>query len=127
MAENTFHITVISPEKILYSGDATHVVIPGSDGSFGVLSNHAPLIAELGIGVLKIDNGTQTLQMVIDGGFAQVKANVVNVLANSGDLVTELKADKVKKHLEDAQNSNSSTKEQEIQKARVRLSVLEKK
>jgi F-type H+-transporting ATPase subunit epsilon len=124
MAENKFQISVISPEKVLYSGEAVHSVIPGSDGYFGVMANHAPLIAELGIGVLKIENGSETHRIVIDGGFAQIKGNVVNVLANSGETEKDLKKDLVNKMLEAAQNSTSKTKDQEIQKAKVRLSLL---
>ncbi len=124
MAENKFQISVISPEKVLYSGEAIHSVIPGSDGYFGVMANHAPLIAELGIGILKIENGSETHRIVIDGGFAQIKGNVVNVLANSGDAEKDLKKDLVQKMLEAAQNSTSKTKDQEIQKAKTRLSLL---
>jgi F0F1-type ATP synthase epsilon subunit len=61
---------------------------------------------------------------VIDGGFAQIKGNVVNVLANSGETEKDLKKDLVNKMLEAAQNSTSKTKDQEIQKAKVRLSLL---
>ncbi|MCB1177142.1 MAG: ATP synthase F1 subunit epsilon [Leptospiraceae bacterium] len=126
MADTKFEISVISPEKVLYTGEANHTVIPGSDGSFGVMANHAPLIAELGIGVLKIENGTETLQMVVDGGFAQIKNNVVNVLANGGDLEKDLKLDVVNKALEEANNSDSKDKDKEIQKAKVRLTLLKK-
>lgn len=124
MAENKFQISVISPEKILYSGEANHTMIPGSDGYFGVMANHAPLVAELGIGILKIDNGSETHKIVVDGGFAQIKGNVVNILANSGDTEKDLKKDTVQKMLDAAENSTSKNRGVEIQKAKARLALL---
>ena len=50
----TFHFDLVSPEKVLFSGEVSQVDVPGSEGDFGVLAGHAPYIATLKPGVLKI-------------------------------------------------------------------------
>jgi F-type H+-transporting ATPase subunit epsilon len=124
MSDTKFKISVISPEKVLYSGEATHAVIPGSNGLFGVLAGHAPLVAELAIGVLRIDNGTEEIKMIVDGGFAQVKGNNVNVLANGGDLIKDLNPVKVQHMLEIAETLTGSNKEIEMKRAKARLALI---
>ena len=50
----TFHFELASPEQLVFAGEVEHVVVPGSEGEFGVLAHHAPLIALLRPGILKI-------------------------------------------------------------------------
>lgn len=57
MSAHKLNVSVISPEKILYKGEVDSLVVPGSEGFFGILPNHAPLVATLGIGVLEIRKG----------------------------------------------------------------------
>jgi F-type H+-transporting ATPase subunit epsilon len=122
MSNKIFTVHVISPEKILYTGEADYVKIPGVQGSFGVMFNHANLVSELEIGVLEVKNGNNKTFMVIDGGFVEVKNNVVNVLANSGDNKESLNKEKLEKELNSI-DSKSSNYDQ-IKKIKVRLTML---
>ncbi len=124
MGEKNFQVSVISPEKVLYSGEATHVVLPGVDGLFGILAGHAPLVAELSIGVLRIENGIEEIRMIIDGGFAQVKEGKLNILANGGDLLQDINPAKVQKMLEQAERLSGTNRELEIKRAKARQAVL---
>jgi F-type H+-transporting ATPase subunit epsilon len=75
-------LEIISPEKQLFKGVIQSVQLPGSDGSFGVLDNHAPLIASLKKGTVKITSVTQQEQSFeINGGVVEVLNNNVIVLA----------------------------------------------
>ncbi|MCC7053797.1 MAG: ATP synthase F1 subunit epsilon [Gemmatimonadaceae bacterium] len=74
-------VSVISPERILFEGQASAVVAPGWDGELGVLPGHAPLMTVLGKGVLRLDGAAQRFQ--VDGGFMQVVDNVVRVVTES--------------------------------------------
>jgi F-type H+-transporting ATPase subunit epsilon len=74
-------VSVLSPEQTVYEGDATSVVAPAWNGQLGILRGHAPLMALLGEGVLRIENGRETLQFRVSGGFLQVVDNVVTVLS----------------------------------------------
>lgn len=74
-------VEVVSPEAILYQGEATSVVAPAYDGLVGILPRHAPMLALLGRGVLKITTGAKNRRFKVGGGFVQVRANTVRVVA----------------------------------------------
>ena len=75
-------LEIITPEQTLYSGEVTLVQLPGIDGSFEILNDHAPLIAVLSKGQIKIQNAQKQLQYFeIKGGVVEVLRNKVLVLA----------------------------------------------
>ncbi len=77
------HLEIISPDKNIYSGEVNYVQLPGVDGLFGVLKDHAPLISALGKGNVSLtDQANQELQFEINGGVVEVKSNRIIVLAD---------------------------------------------
>ena len=75
-------LEIITPDKKLYEGEAKSVTVPGSEGSLGILNNHAPMIASLKKGVVKItDTASQVHRFDIKGGVLEVLKNKVIVLA----------------------------------------------
>jgi len=72
---------VVTPEKTVLSQDATFIALPLFDGEYGIMPNHAPLIARLGAGELRI-TGTdgQLIQYYVEGGFIEVLGDVVALL-----------------------------------------------
>ena len=75
-------IEIITPDTTIYSGDASLVQFPGSDGSFEVMHNHAPIIASLKEGRIKVLGMDKTaLFFDIRGGVVEVSANHILVLA----------------------------------------------
>lgn len=78
-------VSVLSPEQTVYEGDATQVVAPAWDGLLGILRGHAPMMALLGDGVLRVENGAQVAQFQISGGFLQVVDDVVTVLSERAE------------------------------------------
>ncbi len=123
MANTTFTVQVISPEKQIFSGEVSFALIPGADGFFGVLPDHASLVSELGVGVMELTTETEKLQLVIDAGFAEIKSNIVKILTNGGDLKKNINLDKALKDLEIANASESKTKDYEIKKAKARIEI----
>ena len=87
-----FHFDLVSPEQLVFSGEVEHVVVPGSEGEFGVLAQHAPLIAMLRPGILKI-LGPDEQQFVVRGGFAEVNPQGLTVLADFAVPVDDLDRD----------------------------------
>ncbi len=75
------HVDIITPDKNLFSGEADVVTLPGTDGSFQILKNHAPLISNLakGVVVLKSKEGIQ--QFEVEGGVVEVLKNKITILA----------------------------------------------
>ena len=72
-------LEIISPEDILFSGDVESVTLPGVSGRFSILPGHAPIISVLAQGTLAYQTGGQKKELEIDGGFIEMKANVVSV------------------------------------------------
>jgi F-type H+-transporting ATPase subunit epsilon len=72
-------VSVISPEAVLFEGEADSVVAPAYDGEVGILTGHAPLMALLGDGELRLGGGTGR-RFKVSGGFMQVLDNHVRVV-----------------------------------------------
>jgi F-type H+-transporting ATPase subunit epsilon len=87
MAE--FHFDLVSPEKMVFSGNVEQVDVPGTEGDFGVLAHHAPLIAMLRPGILTIFGAGETQRIVVVGGFAEVNGEGLTVLADMAVPVDE--------------------------------------
>lgn len=75
------HVTVISPEKAIFDGDATSVTAPAFDGLVGILPGHAPFMTLLGEGALTIKEGASVHAFRVERGFLQVVDDVVRVVA----------------------------------------------
>ena len=76
------HFDLVSPEQMLLSDDVDMVTVPGSEGYFGVLAGHAPVISALRPGVIEVKGGeTPERRIFIRGGFAEVDPKKVIVLA----------------------------------------------
>ena len=78
-------LEILTPEKKLYSGEATSVTLPGVDGSFQILNRHAPIISALAKGTIKYKAGSETKTLTITGGFAECLKNKVIVLVEGAN------------------------------------------
>ncbi|MEA2879322.1 MAG: F-type H+-transporting ATPase subunit epsilon [Hyphomicrobiales bacterium] len=86
----TFHFDLVSPEKLLFSGEVDQVDVPGTEGDFGVLAGHAPTVSALRPGIMTVFVGGQAQKMVVLGGFAEVSADgKLTVLADLADSVED--------------------------------------
>ncbi len=82
---------LVSPERLLVSRAVEMVVVPGSEGDFGVLPGHAPLISEVRPGVIAIFDGGQVQERIfVAGGFAEVTAERCTVLAEQAMPVADI-------------------------------------
>lgn len=72
-------LDIISPEKLLYRGDAESVTLPGLQGSFTILENHAPIISGLSKGIIEYHHAGKEDFLEIAGGFVEAKNNVVSI------------------------------------------------
>lgn len=84
------YVKVVTPDRIVYEGEADSLILPGHDGYFGVLPNHAPMISTLSIGEFKIKNGIQEQYYAIDGGFCEIGNNKVIVITSSAQRADEI-------------------------------------
>src|ERR1039457_2871998 len=86
----TFHFDLVSPEKLLFSGDVEQVDVPGAEGDFGVLANHAPFVATLRPGILTVHGAGGEQKIVVLGGFAEVSAEGLTVLADVAEALEDI-------------------------------------
>jgi F-type H+-transporting ATPase subunit epsilon len=89
----TFHFDLVSPEKLLFSGQVEQVDVPGAEGDFGVLAGHAPLVATLRPGILTVHGSGGAQKIVVHGGFAEVSAQGLTVLADVAEAVEDVDRD----------------------------------
>ena len=91
MAEKSFKLEIVTPEGIVLQQDAVSVVVPGAEGSLGILANHAPLMAELTIGEVQIRDADGNIErLAISGGFMEVASNTVRILADTAEKPQEI-------------------------------------
>ena len=83
----TLHFELVSPEKLVFSGEVEQVDVPGAEGDFGVLAGHAPFVTTLRPGILTVHGGGGAQQIVVLGGFAEVSADGLTVLADVAEAV----------------------------------------
>ncbi len=98
MYEKPFNLDIIAPDRLVYRGQATSVTAPGVLGAFQVLFNHAPLLAQLAPGPLKVmDTAGAVSLFAVGGGFAEVRDNQVTVLADSAEKAGEIDIERAQK------------------------------
>jgi F-type H+-transporting ATPase subunit epsilon len=86
----TFHFDLVSPEKLLFSGEVDQVDVPGAEGDFGVLAGHAAIVAALRPGIMTVFVNGEAQKMIVLGGFAEVSADgKLTVLADLADSVED--------------------------------------
>jgi F-type H+-transporting ATPase subunit epsilon len=86
----SLHFELVSPEKLLFSGEVEQVDVPGAEGDFGVLANHAPMVATLRPGILTVHGADGERKIVVLGGFAEVSAQGLIVLADVAESVESI-------------------------------------
>ncbi|MCG6205685.1 F0F1 ATP synthase subunit epsilon [Rhodopseudomonas sp. HC1] len=86
----TFHFDLVSPEMVAFSGEVDQVDIPGTEGDFGVLAGHAPVVATIRPGILTVTAGGSQRKIVVLGGIAEVSEKGLTVLADVATAATEM-------------------------------------
>jgi F-type H+-transporting ATPase subunit epsilon len=102
---DTLHLQVATPERQLVDEQTARVEIPGRDGYLGILPDHAPLLSELGAGVLTYASDSQEKLLAIEGGFVEVLNNEVRVLAERAEFGREIDFEQARQQLAEAQQA----------------------
>lgn len=113
MAE-AFNFELVSPERLLVSEPVTEVVIPATDGYMTILAKHAPLMSTIKPGVVGVKraDGKQD-RYVVFGGFADVSAEGLTLLAESAVHVDDINKDDLQKRIQEAREDLADAKTQE--------------
>ena len=79
MSDQVLHLSIISPDKRIFEGEASSVTLPGSAGSFTILAHHAPIVSSLKKGTLTYVSSGNEQTVDIEGGFIEMSNEVVTV------------------------------------------------
>merc|ERR1712182_15477 len=75
----------ITPDKIVWDAVAEELILPSSSGQLGILTDHAPLLTAIDIGVMRLKSATGWISIVLMEGFAEVENNMVTILCNGAE------------------------------------------
>lgn len=99
----SFKFELVSPERLVLSADVDQVDLPGAGGDFGVLAGHSPFLSTLRPGVITVRTGGTAQKIFVRGGFADVNASGLTVLAERAIPVSELKPEQIAAEIKDAE------------------------
>lgn len=111
----TVKCVVVTPERAVLDVEADFVAVPMYDGELGVLPNRAPLIGRLGYGELRTTSKDGVKRYFVDGGFVQVRDDVVTLLTHRAIPAEQLSVEAIRTELEDAMKPGATPEEQEEQ------------
>ena len=128
----SLNVRVITPDKVVWDADAEELILPSSTGKLGILTDHAPLLTALDIGVMRLKTGTEWTSIVLMEGFAEVENNKVTVLCNGAEEANSIDAAKAQADLEKVTLlvDEATTKKEkieatiELRKAKARLQAV---
>lgn len=105
-----FKLSIVTPEKIVYEGEVSSLIVPGIEGYLGVLSHHAPLITAMKTGKIEFKDADNKLQIyAVSGGFMEVSNNQSTLLADTAEHCEEISVERAQTALEKAQEMISDT------------------
>lgn len=127
---NSFYAQVLTPDGTLFDGEVTAVSVPGVQGNFTMLHNHAPIVSTLGVGavvITKADN-SETVYAV-SGGFVEMNDNKMTLLAEKAEEASEIDKEAAQKMLEEAKellagkSGNRAKAEKDLAVAKNKLKI----
>ena len=128
----SLNVRVITPDKVVWDAMAEELVLPSSTGQIGILTDHAPLLTALDIGVMKLKSETGWTSIVLMEGFAEVEENKVTILCNGAEEGNSIDAKSAQEELDRLSLliDDATTKKEkieatiELRKAKARLQAV---
>lgn len=135
MLPQHIYLEIVSPERLLFTGDVDYVTVPGKDGYLGILPGHAPLLSQLQTGEISYRRGSETGVLFCSWGFVEVLPDSVSVLTDVAEKPEEIDVDRARHALERAEKRLRSKEpdidyeraQQALRRAALRLQIASKK
>lgn len=129
----TIAVDIMTPEKIVLQTEAESVVVPAADGELGILPHHAPLLAQLEPGEIRLRRGSAVDLFAVSGGFVEVLNNRVMVFAETAEMAHDIDVERARQAAEKAKevlrspapDLNLAQAEAALRRALARLRVAE--
>ena len=116
-----YPLRIVTPERVLFSGPVSSLQAPGSEGSFGVLARHAPMVAALKTGPLSFEEEAGRRSMAVSGGFVEVSGEGVTVLAETAEYDSEIDVTRAETARDRARERLSAQVDVDLDRARAAL------
>jgi F-type H+-transporting ATPase subunit epsilon len=116
-----FNFELVSPERVLFSGDVNSVVVPAAEGEITVLANHAPFMSAVRSGVVTVDGGKR---LFVRGGFVDVNAAGLTLLAEQAVAVEDIDREKLSLDLKAAEDELKGATGEALAAAEEKLAAL---
>ena len=114
------HFELVSPAKLLFSGDVVSVTLPGTEGDMGIFVGHAPVLSTLRPGVVVVTkDGGAVDKIFVRGGFAEVNPRGLTVLAETAIAMADLDAGAIAGQIKDAEEDVADAKDDEVRRKAV--------
>lgn len=107
---------LVSPEKLLFSGDVTSVTIPGTEGDFTVLAHHAAVLSSLRPGVITVSSEKSEEKIFVRGGFIEVSPEGASLLAEKAIPLKELNASEISGQIKNLEEDLADAKDDETKR-----------
>jgi len=120
------HFDLVSPERRVFAGDVDMVVVPGMEGDFGVLAGHVPFMSTIRTGAISVHSGADVTRTFICGGFAEVTAAGLTILAEEAINLADVNAEETSRVLVEAREDfNQASNDDERHDAQARIGKFE--
>ena len=117
-------LELATPSRLVISAEVDEVVVPGSQGYFGVLPGHAPLLATLGIGEVTYRVGRDEFHVAVSGGFAEVRNDKVIILADTAERPDEIDVERAERARQRAESRLLGRTEDDVDYLRAMAALL---
>lgn len=123
---NKILLEVVTPAKLVVSEEVELVTAPGAEGTFGVMANHAPLLASLKTGSMHYTDGGHRVDLAVSGGFCEVSSNRMTVLSESAEKAAEIDVERALRAKERAERrlQQALTRKEDIDIARAQAALV---
>jgi len=115
----TLTVRVVAPDKTVLDSKAEEVILPSTTGQLGILSEHAPLLSALDIGVMRVRPGKDWIAIALMGGFAEVENNEVTILVNGAERGDQIDKEKAREAFTQAQERVNQLQASENRQERI--------
>jgi len=112
----TFHFELVSPARLVFEGAVDSVVVPGVEGDMTIMANHAALMTSLRPGIVTIADGKTPRRLYVRGGFADVNAAGLTILAEQATPVEDLSAETIAREMQAAEEDLRDAKTDEARR-----------
>jgi len=123
VAQDKIDLEIVTPARLVLAETVDEVVLPGAQGYFGVLPGHAPFLTGLGSGAVTYRVGDRTRYLALSGGYAEVLAGRVSVMAETCERAEEIDLERASRAKGDAESTLSRTgvSDEDFERARAKL------